>query len=80
MHLAIHPARSGVPAHSKALLSHHGEIPQFITPRIKRHTPEPVLNLRPEPHHKIRRYIPQEQKYAEMRARMARLKEKGMLA
>jgi hypothetical protein len=74
VHLAIHPARSGVPAHSKALMGHHGEIIEKPKRDFRRaHIPEYV------PPHK-RRYVPVEEKFALMRERMARLKAKGMLA
>ncbi len=68
MHLAIHPARSGVPAHSQALLAHHGQIP----PKRRIHVP-----LQAPP--KQSKYLPLEQKYAAMRAKMERLREKGII-
>ena len=77
MHLAIHPARSGVPAHSKALLNYLDRVVHRPPRRgFKVHIPEPP----PAAHSKWAYHIPQEQKYAEMRQRMERLKAKGMLA
>jgi hypothetical protein len=55
-------------------------VKRFCQQRFTIHQPEEHLFLKPEAGQKIREHVSQEQKYAEMRERMARLKEKAMLA
>ncbi len=80
MHLAIHPARSGVPAHSQALLSHLGQV-QPRPPRREFQVLVRITELIEKGERRRRgKETPQEQKYAEMRERMAKLREKGIIA
>ncbi len=85
MHLAIHPARFGVPAHSQALLTHLGQIqarpPRGCCQRFQIHQPEAHMYLPPDPAYpKAPRHIPKEAKFADMRARQEKLREKGIIA